>query len=158
MRGFGTIRLVRWVVLVALTGLGAWSCGTVDLGDNFVAPDPMVDEDFFYCRIQPEVINATGCASGMGGESCHSSTSAMVLQAAAETDPAPACDGNTLIGVPPDSWQQNLEAVRFTVRADPFSSPFLLRPTGMMSHPRIIFADGSTEANLIVEWLLLGGS
>lgn len=161
MRGFGTIRLVRWV-LVVLAGVGAFagssSCGTVDLGDNFVAPDPMVDEDFFYCRIQPEVINATSCASGMGGESCHSSTSAMVLSAQAETDPAPACDGNVLLGVPPDSWQQNLEAVRFSVRNDPFSSPFYLRPIGMMSHPRIIFMEGSPEADLIVEWLLLGGS
>ena len=30
--------------------------GTVTLGDNFVAPDLALDEDFFYCRIQPEVL------------------------------------------------------------------------------------------------------
>ncbi len=164
----GTIRVVHarhplTIPFLCLCGLFAWNsagCGTVELGDNFVPPDPMIDEDFFYCRIQPEIINAYGCASGLAGEngSCHSARSALRLEPAAETAPPPECDGDALIGMPPDSWQRNLEAVRFTVRSDPTSSPFWRRPLGLDSHPRVIFPEGSPESDLIIAWILSGGT
>ena len=115
--------------------------------------DPLIDEDFFYCRIMPEVVVAHGCASGPGGRSCHSSTSAMILDPAAELEVPPACDGNTVVGDVPESWEATLEAARFTLRSDPYSAPFLLRPLGVMNHDGVIFEDGSPEAMLIVEWL-----
>ena len=44
-----------------------------------MAPDLALDEDFFYCRIEPEVIQKYGCASGSTGErgQCHDSRSAL---------------------------------------------------------------------------------
>ena len=140
---------MRWVWLV----LGLAACGSIDLGDTAPVADPLIDEDFFYCRIMHEVIVAHGCASGMAGESCHASTSALFLDPAAEAEVPPACEGNAVVGPVPESWERNLEAARFTLRSDPYASPFLLRPIGVMNHERTIFEDGSPEANLIVEWL-----
>lgn len=119
----------------------------------------MIDEDFFYCRIQPEIIAAQSCASGGSGEGgmCHSARSALRLDPMGETDPRPACDGDLLVGDPPPSYVANFERVRFTVRADPFSSPFYRRPVGLDSHPREIFAPASAEADLIVMWLTGSG-
>ena len=56
--------------------------GTVDLGDDFVAPDLQLDDAFFYCRIQPEVLTRHSCATGDSGEegSCHSAASALRLR------------------------------------------------------------------------------
>lgn len=134
-------------------------CATEPLGDNFVAPDPMIDEDFFYCRIQPEIIAVQSCSSGGAGEGgmCHSARSALRLDPMGESDPRPACEGDLLIGDPPASYVANFERVRFTVRADPFSSPFYRRPIGLDSHPREIFAPDSAEADLIVMWLTGSG-
>ena len=44
-----------------LAGVLLGGCGTVELGDNIVPPDLMLDEDFFYCRVQPEVVPPQGC-------------------------------------------------------------------------------------------------
>jgi len=156
----GTLIIVRHQYLLSFFGLLlAASCGTIDPGDNFVSPTLMLDEDFFYCRIQPEVINATSCASGAAGEGgdCHSARSALRLSPDAETDPAPACDGNFLLGDPPASYRTNFQNVQFTVQTDPLSSPFYRRPVGLDSHPREIFAEGSPEADLIIEWIGSGG-
>ncbi len=138
---------MRWAWLVLLC-----ACGSIDLGDSSPVADPLIDEDFFYCRIMPEVIVAHGCSTGMGS-SCHATTSALYLDPLAETEVPPTCDGNMLVGEPPESWERNFEAVRFTLRSDAYSSPFLLRPIGVMSHRPTVFPDGSPEANLIVEWL-----
>jgi hypothetical protein len=115
----------------------------------------MLDEDFFYCRVQPEVITLQTCASGsaMDGGGCHASRSALRLDPAAETDPPPACDGDFLVGTPPASYRGNFQAVQFTVQADPLSSAFYRRPIGLDSHPRVIFPDTSPEANVIIEWI-----
>lgn len=143
--------------LALALALGA--CGTVDLGDNFVAPNLRLDEDFFYCRIQPEVISAQSCASGGAGEmgSCHTARSALRLNADAERVPAPMCDDDRVIGVVPLEYEANLTAVRFTIQSDPQSSPFFTRPTGQASHPRTIFDPASPEAQLIIEWIARGG-
>ena len=139
---------MRWLLVCGLC-----ACGSIDLGDSSPVADPLIDEDFFYCRIMPEIINAHGCSAGMGGSACHASTSALYLDPASEAVVPPACDGNTWIGAVPPEWEQDLERVRFTVRGDAYSSPFLLRPIGVMNHDPVIFEDGSPEANLIVEWL-----
>lgn len=74
-----------------------------------------------------------------------------------ESDPPPACDEEgVLLEAPPESYENNLESVRFTIRAEPLSSPFYQRPVGIASHPRVIFEPSSTEADLIVEWLTRG--
>lgn len=148
------------MALLVLSLLGLAGCWTVDAGDNFVPPDRMLDEDFFFCRIQPEVISAHGCASGMAGEGgeCHADKSALRLSPTAEMLPPPECDGDTVIGEVPGSYMDNFAAVQLSVQSDPVSSPFFRRPTGMDSHPRTIFDQSSAEADLIVQWISMGGS
>ena len=127
--------------------------GSVDLGDDFVAPDLQLDEDFFVCRIQPDVLNRKGCATGAAGEqgSCHDTRSALRLMA---TDaPAPCdADGNVVDAIP-DAYSRNLEAVRFSVQSDPLTSPLYLRPLGRASHPRVVIDEGDPEADLLVRWI-----
>lgn len=137
------------------------ACGTVDLGDNYVAPAIQLDEDFFYCRIQPEVLTAYSCATGNGSESgmCHASRSALRL---AEITPgnAPICDDEGAVLDPiPQEATDNLEAIRFTVYSSPDSSPLYLRPLGIASHPRVIFDMGMIDpgAVLIRQWISQGG-
>jgi hypothetical protein len=129
--------------------------GTVDLGDNFVAPDLALDEDFFYCRIQPEVITKFGCATGNGGErgQCHDSRSALQLLATTETA---SCSNGRVTGAVPDAYVANYEAARFFVQTDPLTSPLYLRPTNQASHPRRIFAPSDPAARLITEWITAG--
>jgi hypothetical protein len=127
--------------------------GTVELGDDFVAPDLQLDESFFYCRIQPEVLTRHSCATGASGEggTCHDSESALRLAA---TDAPPPCDGNgVLVDGVPDAYRANFDAVSFSVQSDPLTSPLYLRPTGQASHPRTIFDEGDEAAELIVEWI-----
>jgi hypothetical protein len=127
--------------------------GTVDLGDDFVAPDLQLDQDFFYCRIQPEVLSRHSCATGGDGEggSCHDSESALRLLA---TDAPAPCDGDGIVVDDiPDAYQANFDAVSFSVQSDPLTSPLYLRPTGQASHPRTIFGEDDAAADLIVEWI-----
>lgn len=133
-------------------------CGTVDLGDSFVPPDVTLSDDFFYCQVQPMVLAPRSCASGGAGEAgeCHSARSALRLNPAAETDMAPECDGNTLIGTPPPSYEQNLEAIRFTVQSEPLASPLYRRPLQLDSHPRQIFSESDADADIIVQWITSG--
>lgn len=133
-------------------------CGTVDLGDNIVPPDLRLDEDFFYCEIQPNVLTQNSCAGGGSGEGgqCHDSRSALML---VETSAAPpdCMDGVIVGGTIPTDYIANFEAIRFTVQSDPLSSPLYRRPTGMDSHPRVIFDTGDPAAMLIVDWINRGG-
>ena len=146
------------VLVLAACGVQNGFTGTVEPGDNLVAPDLPLDEAFFYCRIEPEVIQKHGCASGNGGESgrCHDSRSAMRLTPSSESAP---CDGSGRVtGKVPDAFVDNLEAVRFFVQADPLTSPFYLRPLNQASHPRRIFDDKDAAAKLIEEWISAGAN
>ena len=154
-----------WGVLVAgalsLAACGASSdngfTGSVELGDDFVAPDLQLDEDFFVCRIQPEVLTKYSCAGGGDGESgnCHDSRSALRL---IDTDVAAPCDPDgRVIDAVPDAYARNLDAVRFSVQSDPLTSPLYLRPLGRASHPRTIFDERDAAADLLVEWISGGG-
>lgn len=144
---------------MALLGALVWAgCGTVEAGDNFVPPDLMLDEDFFYCRIQPEVITMHSCASGGSGEAgqCHAARSALRLSAAAEMESAP-CEDGRVVGPVPASFQDNLDRVRISVQSDPGSSLFYRRPLQLDgAHPRQIFPEDSPAAMLIAEWINMG--
>jgi hypothetical protein len=148
--------LLGVLVLAQACGVQNGFSGTVEPGDNVVAPDLPLDEDFFFCRIEPEVIQQHGCATGDGGESgrCHDSRSALRL--IASNDPAPCDQAGRVTGKVPDAFVANLAAVRFFVQADPLTSPFYLRPVNQASHPRRIFADDDAAAKLIEEWISAG--
>jgi hypothetical protein len=97
------------------------------------------------------------CAAGGPGEegTCHLDRSALRLVPTAE--PPPMCeDGVIVSGSPSAESIANFEAVRFTVQSDPLSSPFYRRPTGMDSHPRVIFTEDDPCADLIIEWITRG--
>ncbi len=135
------------------------ACGTIDPGDNIVAPNLMLDEDFFYCTIQPECLDTHSCAAGGAGEGgmCHTARSALRLVDTAGLG-APMCDATgRLVGAPPAAYMQNYEAVQIAVSSDPTSSPLYRRPTGMDSHPRVIFDTSSECAMRIEEWITRGG-
>lgn len=144
-----------WMLVWAACSAG---CGTIDLGDDIVPPNLQLDEDFFYCEIQPNVLTAKSCANGIDGESgsCHADRSALRL--VATTDPPPMCEDGVIVGGSLSAdYVANFEAVRFTVQSDPLSSPFYRRPTGMDSHPRVIFPpDGDPCADLIIDWITRG--
>lgn len=156
----GRAGLALLLAAFAIAG-GTPGCGVVDLGDNIIPPVNQVDEEFFFCQIQPNVITAQSCAPGIAGDaSCHAATSALFLEDAAGLTP-PACDpmtGELLPGaVVPDVYMRNLTRVRSFVGSDPMSSPFYRRPLGLDSHPRVIYALGSMEEMLVRDWILGGG-
>lgn len=147
--------------LLAVSALGVCACGTIDRGDNFVAPELQIDEDRFYCEIQPMVVARFKCAGGEGAAesgACHTQRSSMRLALAGETDPPPACTDNVVNdpGTIPASYLVNFEAVRTSVQSDALSSPFYLRPTGQQSHPRVIFPESDPAAMLVLDWLNAG--
>lgn len=156
---FVRCRAVVRPLLLCCAGLAVGG-GTVGPGDNFVAPDLMLDEDFFYCRIQPEVITPHSCASGAPGEvgMGHSARSALRLSPVAESVAPPTCEDGRVAGGVPDSYVDNFTAVHRSVQPDPLSSPFYRSPVGLDAHPRVIFPEGSPEADLIVEWVSRGGT
>lgn len=130
---------------------------TVDLGDNFDAPEIALDEDFFYCEIQPNVISKSRCAAGGSGDGdgCHAQKSALRL---IDVPSDPRCDEGRVVGSPPAEAEVNLERVRASVGADADASPLYRRPLGLDSHPRVIFDARSPEAMLLRTWLNGGGS
>jgi hypothetical protein len=143
-----------WLAACGTVLLGG--CGTVDLGDDIVPPDLQLDEDFFHCEIQPNVLTAKRCAGGDAGEegSCHADRSALRLQ---DVPTMPMCEDGVVVGgeIPAESLA-NYQAVRFTVQSDVLSSPLYRRPTGMDSHPRMIFDTNDDCALLITEWIQRG--
>jgi hypothetical protein len=125
---------------------------TVDLGDNPEPPDLALDENFFHCEIQPNVITAQGCATGGAGESnsCHMARSALRLIQV----PMPSlCQGGRLVGSASPESIVNFERVRTSVGVDADSSPLYRRPLGLDSHPRAIFTSDSASAMLLRSWL-----
>ena len=74
-------RLVLTATLLALAG-----CTTVDPGPNFVVPDEQFDADFFFCRVEPELLFAKKCGPGEPGQDpangCHFNSSAVSGMAA----------------------------------------------------------------------------
>jgi hypothetical protein len=132
--------------------------GTIDPGDNFVAPDLTLDERFFFCRIEPEVLQLHSCASGASGEqgTCHDSRSSLRLRAS--TEPSPCDSAGRIVGPVPDSYRSDLEAIQYVVQTDPLTSPLYQRPTNQASHPRRIFDTDDPAARLIAEWISAGAN
>lgn len=149
------LRTAAWICSLAIGCSTADNgvLGNVALGDDFVAPEAQLSEDFFYCRIQPEVLTKYSCATGESGDSggCHSSRSSLRLVDADE--PAPCDAEGAVIDTVPEAYQQNLDALRFSVQSDPLTSPLYLRPLNRASHPRQIFDAQDPAADLIVEWI-----
>lgn len=118
--------------------------------------DVIFDSTFFYCNVEP-MIFAQGCGVGNGsGESaasCHATqTSFRVIDYTPHV--ADSCtDGVIPQGVsPPSQAQQNYQRAQAKMNRDPNKAALLLRPTGVATHPRVIFDKNSPEADLIRQW------
>jgi hypothetical protein len=153
-------RILGVLMLAHACGCGVQNgiTGTIDPGDNLIAPDLALDDDFFYCKIEPLVIQQKSCANGASGEQgrCHDSRSALRLMASDASAPCNAAGRVT--GTLPDAYIANLDAVRFFVQSDPLTSPLYLRPLNLASHPRRIFDDKDPAAKLIEEWISAGAN
>lgn len=138
------------------------ACTTVDPGPNFVVPDEQFDADFFFCRVEPEILQNKKCGSGdpSAGDAangCHFSASAVSGMALRAHDPIPCADGrptNRVLLNPGGGAQGNLQAVTLVMSRDVSTAPLYLRPAGQ-NHPRALFRrDDPNEPflQLLREW------
>lgn len=146
-------------VLLGLAIAGASACTTVDPGTNFVVPNENFDADFFFCRIEPELLVAKRCGPGDPGagdppNGCHFNSSAVSGMAIADHVPVDCVDGRPVnraqIGAG-SAAQGNLQAVSLVMSRDYQTAPLFLRPTGQ-NHPRIIFPREDPVVNVIRDW------
>lgn len=142
--------------VLGLSVLGIAAGCTIEVGENIVQPNTQLSEDYFYCRIQPDVVEAASCATGAAGDSggCHLAQSSLRLVDTTGTT-RPACTGADMGqlapgAVVPPEYLDNFQRVQFTLGPDAESSPFYRRPTGMDSHPRR--AVDMAQEMLILDW------
>lgn len=137
----------------------AWSCTTVEPGPNFVVPDEQFDADFFFCRIEPELLIAKKCGPGDPGagdqsNGCHFNSSAVSGMALANHAPVDCLDGHPVnrgqVGAGSGA-QANLQSVSLEMSRDYVTAPFFLRPTGQ-NHPRSVFPREDPVTDLIRQW------
>lgn len=136
------------IATILLTG-----CGTVDLGTYEGVRDLKLDEDYFYCVIQPRVLTAKKCANGEPGDSggCHSSNSSYRL---AEVATPVNCASGKPTAIPSAEERANYGASSLRVTRDPETSPLLLKPIGKSgSSHKLVFDSSSAEAGLIRTWI-----
>lgn len=108
-----------------------------------------VDEVYFYCRVQPIVIDALGCATG---GRCHSRRSSLRLSSVTLSE-APLCEGDRIASPVPDGYRENYLASRRYVRpGDAARSAFLLRALGR-SHPVDAILPDSVEAEIVTTFI-----
>lgn len=154
----GMSRLIA-ALAPALALLGATGCTTVDPGPNFVVPDEQFDADFFFCRVEPELLVTKKCGSGDPGagdaaNGCHFNSSAVSGMALRNHDPIP-CDGdrptNRALLNPGGAAQGNLQAVTLVMSRDALTAPLYVRPTGQ-NHPRAIFPREDPFLEVLRQW------
>lgn len=134
----------------------SWGCTTVDPGPNFVVSDEQFDADFFFCRVEPELLVAKKCGSGEPGDNnnCHFNSSAVSGMALAPHNPIDCADGRPVnraqIGAG-SAAQGNLQSTSIEMSRDYLTAPLYLRPTGA-NHPRAIFPKDDPVVEVIRQW------
>lgn len=156
-------RSVRWswfarrvgsIGFVAITA----GCSTVDPGPTFVIPDEPFDADFFFCRVEPEVLFAKRCGPGDGSldpaNSCHFNSSAVSGMALVDHAPVTCANGKPQnraeIGAG-SAAQGNLQAASLEMSRDVSTAPIYVRPLGQ-NHPRAIFTPDDPAVEVLRQW------
>ncbi len=138
--------------------LGAVACDTVDPGPNFVVADENFDADFFFCRVEPEVLFAKKCGPGEPGQDpangCHFNSSAVSGMPLADHAPVQCEAGRVAnraqIGAG-SAAQGNLQSASLAMSRDINAAPIFLRPTGQ-NHPRAIFGREDPVVEVLRQW------
>lgn len=139
--------------------LATSACSTVDPGPNFVVPDEQFDADFFFCRVEPELLFAKKCGPGDPGagdpaNGCHFNSSAVSGMAIANHAPID-CAGDRPVNRAQlgagSAAQGNLQAASLVMSRDVATAPIFLRPTGA-NHPRAIFPKDDPVVEVLREW------
>jgi hypothetical protein len=138
-------------LLAAIAAVTA--CSTIEPGGNPQIAQVVYDEDFFYCQVLPNVLIAQSCGPGdpnqdtAGG--CHATATSFKL---VPVGSPVECAGNRRTGSLPAGAADNYIAAQAVMSQDPETTPLLTHPTKKTSHPRQIFDERSTEADIIREW------
>jgi hypothetical protein len=135
---------------------GSVGCSTVDPGPNFVVPEEQFDADFFFCRVEPELLFAKKCGPGEPSDnnSCHFNASAVPGMVITNHPPI-ECAGDrptnrAQLGAGGPA-QGNLQSVTLVMSRDVTTAPLFLRPTGS-NHPRQIFAREDPVVEVLRQW------
>jgi hypothetical protein len=140
----------------AALAAGAPACTTVDPGPNFVVPDEVYDADYFFCRVEPEVLFGRKCGSGEPGDNngCHFNSSAVSGLAMANHPPIDCANEKVVnraqVGAG-SAAQGNLQAAQLAMSRDYKTAPLYLRATGQ-NHPRKIFEPTDPVVEVIKTW------
>ena len=143
------------VLIIALQA----GCTTVDPGATFVVADEQFDADFFFCRVEPELLVAKKCgpgdrAAGDPSNGCHFNSSAVSGMALASHAPVDCVGGRPAsraqVGAGSGA-QGNLQSASLVMSRDYLTAPIFLRPTGQ-NHPRAVFARDDAVADVIRQW------
>ena len=151
-----------WALSLAFAGalLGCGENGlfpsTVDQGADFNVADVIFDENYFYCKVEPELF-AHSCGPGDPGQGdaangCHYNVTSFRLS---DYMPlvADSCNGGVVPSVGPTAQaRQNYQVSQARMDRVPERARLLQRPTGAQQHPRTIFASDSPTADVIRDW------
>jgi hypothetical protein len=129
------------------------ACGTVDPGQNFQFAEVVYDQNFFYCKVEPMLMQEQ-CGAGPSGSNsgCHFDIAGFHLLDHPDHQPVP-CNGL----VPEqdkvtNEAQSNYQAAELQMSPDPERAPLLNRPTQRAAHPLKLFDANSPQADLIRQW------
>ncbi|HMI87381.1 MAG TPA: hypothetical protein VK550_25005 [Polyangiaceae bacterium] len=144
-----SFRKATFLGAVALAG----ACSTIEPGGNPQIAQVVYDEDYFYCQVLPNVLMAQSCGTGDPsqdtGGGCHASATSFKL---VPVSTPPPCSGNRRTGDLPAGAADNYTAAQAEMTQDPLTTPLLTHPTKKTSHPRQIFDENSSEADIIRQW------
>lgn len=153
-------RALGLVVGLGLVSFLAQACETVEPGPNFVVADERFDPDYFFCKVEPDILFAKKCGSGDPGQGdrangCHFNPAAVSGMALVQHPPVdcgggerPVNRGQIGAGSPA---QANLESASIVMSRDFSTAPIFVRPTGA-NHPRAIFPKNDPAADILRTW------
>jgi hypothetical protein len=155
----GSSRTTRRATTLAF--LLCCGCTTIEPGSNFVVPQETFDADYFYCKVEPQLIFAKKCGPGNPSDSnsCHFNAAAVTGMALAN-HPAIDCGGGdhpvdtTQTGTGSNA-QGNLEAVSLEMSHDYLTAALFVRPSSYngnqpAAHPRAIFDQSDPLVNTLL--------
>jgi hypothetical protein len=138
---------------LVFSALGVACGGTVDPGENFQFAQVVYDQNYFYCKVEPMLIEQS-CGPGKSGtdapNGCHENVTPFRLTPHASVPIA--CNGLVPTTRIPAEAQSNYEAAAREMSAEPDRAPLLNRPTRRAAHPRQIFDAKSAQADVIRQW------